>query len=142
MKGQSILDYIISISIYLSTLVSVIFFTISSLNGAAEHYLSNLGLVRTIAVSQQLIYYNGSSRLNETLGLSTGRYNEVNFTKLVDFFNNCRRNPIIVKNIFLSNDFFIKVDNLECLTRRDIQTIKRLLVINRSIRTLEIGIRL
>lgn len=142
MKGQNVLDYIISISIFLATLVSTTFFTISSLNELVESYSSNLGIARSIVISQQLIYHNGSSRLNETFGLSTGRYNELNSTKLSEFFTNCQRNLSFVKNVFLASDFFLKLDNIECSTRRDIRTIKRLSVVNRSIKILEIGIRI
>ncbi|MEM1804967.1 MAG: hypothetical protein QXI77_03145, partial [Nanopusillaceae archaeon] len=92
MKLQSFIDYLISISTFFIVLFSVLFFSISTFFNIIDKYSFELSLLRSFAISQQLIYYNGSSDLKDIIGLGTGKYNEIDYSKLQSFINNCNNN--------------------------------------------------
>ncbi|MEM5820459.1 MAG: hypothetical protein QW678_02340 [Candidatus Aenigmatarchaeota archaeon] len=142
MKLQSFIDYLISISTFFIVLFVVLFFSISTFFNIIDKYSFELSLLRSFTISQQLIFYNGSSDLKDIIGLSTGRYNEINYSKLQSFINNCNNNKKVINELFLSSDFYISIDNFKCNTITGIPTIKRIVVINNQIKIFEIGIKI
>lgn len=142
MKLQSFIDYLISISTFFIVLFAVLFFSISTFFNIIDKYSFELSLLRSFAISQQLIYYNGSSDLKDIIGLGTGKYNEIDYSKLQSFINNCNNNKKVINELFLSSEFYISIDNLKCNTITGIPTIKRIVLINNQIKIFEIGIKI
>lgn len=142
MKIQSTIDYLISLSIFLITIFSISFFFISTVFSNMDKYSNELSLIRALAISQQLIYYNGSSNFSSIIGLSTGRYNEINSTKLREFIENCNNNKKLIKELFSSSEFYLSIDNFKCNTSYGMPTIKRVVILDNQIKIFEIGIKI
>ncbi|MEM0243505.1 MAG: hypothetical protein QXT34_03630 [Candidatus Aenigmatarchaeota archaeon] len=142
MKAQSFLDYLVSLSTFIIVLFSVIFFSLSTIFNYVDAFSNEVSKTRALVISQQLIYYNGHWNTSGIIGLNNGTYNEINHSKFLNFINFCNNdaNKKTLKDLFISKDFFVGIENMNCSSQPNVQKIKRVVVLNNQIKIFELGI--
>ncbi|MEM5830078.1 MAG: hypothetical protein QXL82_01035 [Candidatus Aenigmatarchaeota archaeon] len=143
MRLQNILDQTISISIFVASVFIIIFLSSSLYFDILNSYRNYIQNVRSLAISNQLIYSNASYDINNEIGLNKGKFNELDINKVNSFFSQCFNNKNKFREILVAKDFRIRLTNgnsfYECYTS-NIKTIKRVVVMNNNIEILEIGL--
>jgi hypothetical protein len=138
MKLITHVEVILSLSLFLATFSIFFLFFISSQYSQAILIRENKKIMKSIAISQILIYSNHS------YSLSNFNYTILNFSKVSNFFNFCRNNEQKIKNDFEVNEFLILLNcpNIQysCSTKNVKTQIRRYVVLNNNLCYLEIGV--
>ena len=138
MKLITHVEVILSLSLFLATFSIFFLFFISSQYSQAILIRENKKIMKSIAISQILIYSNHS------YSLSNFNYTILNFSKVSNFFIFCRNNEQKIKNDFEVNEFLILLNcsNIQysCSTKNVKTQIRRYVVLNNNLCYLEIGV--
>jgi len=140
MKAQSLFDYIFSLTLFITTTFVIIMLTTNFYSDLQNKISSTNSKVRALAISNQMIYLNESFSRTKIIGLNSGKYNELNLTEVINFFNYCNQNKEEIKNFLLTKEFKFKISSYSSYTLPNIPTIKRVVILNDKIEVFEIGI--
>ena len=138
MKLITHIEVILSLSLFLAAFSIFFLFFISSQYSQAISIKENKKIMKSIAISQILIYSNHS------YSLSTFSYTILNPSKVSDFFNFCANNKQKIKNDFEVNEFFILLNcpnaQYSCSTKNIKTQIRRYVVLNNNMCYLDVGV--
>jgi hypothetical protein len=138
MKLITHVEVILSLSLFLATFSIFFLFFISSQYSQAILIRENKKIIKSIAISQILIYSNHS------YSLSTFNYTILNSSKVSNFFNFCINNKQKIKNDFGVNEFLILLNcqaiQYSCSTKNIKAQIRRYVVLNNNLCYLDMGV--
>jgi hypothetical protein len=138
MKLITHVEVILSLSLFLATFSIFFLFFVSSQYSQAILMRENKKIMKSITISQILIYSNHS------YSISTLNYTVLNFSKVSNFFNFCTSNKQKIKNDFEVNEFSILLNcsNIQysCSTKNMKAQVRRYVVLNNNVCYLDIGV--